>query len=138
MASARFRNFPWFAGSRKFAEAHGVAVSMDSGDEIQLGNDGILGLSDGIIMVQFDLDFVLPVSGTKINLLKMFLNKEEFMSKMLAGGQAIMVPSRITNLNLTSESKNGTATGKITVKQCSTAQLVESGSVGSGAVGSSL
>ena len=123
MASKRFRNYAWFAGAKKFAEAHGTAINADSGDEVQFGNDGIEGLSDGVIQVQFDIDFVVPVSGTSIDLWDLFLNKKEFMSRMLAGGKVIMVPSRITNLSLTSESKNGTATGKITVKQCGQAQV---------------
>lgn len=113
----RFRNFPWFAGSKKFAEAHGVALNADSGDEVQIGNDGILGLSDGVIQIKFDLDFVVPVAGTKLDLWSLFLNKTEFTSRMMAGGKSIMVPSRITNLSLTSEAKSGTATGKITVMQ---------------------
>jgi len=113
----RFRNFPWFLGSKKFAEAHGVALNADSGDEVQIGNDGILGLSDGVIQMRFELDFVVPVAGTKIDLWDYFLNKRGFSARMMAGGKSIMIPCRITNMNLTSEAKNGTATGKITVQQ---------------------
>jgi hypothetical protein len=120
MAQSRFRNFPLFLASKKFAEAHGNAYNADSGDELQFGSDGILGLSDGIITVRIEADYVVPVAGTKIDLWNLFLNKTEFYVRMLMGGKSHQVPCRITNMAQQSESKGGTATGKITMMATAT------------------
>jgi len=123
MASARFRAFPLFLGTKKFAEAHGNAFNADSGDEIQFGSDGILGLSDGIIQIRIEADYVVPVRGTSVDIFDLFFNKKEFSTRIMMGGKAVTIPARITNMSQQSESKGGTATGKVTI-QCSGAPSV--------------
>lgn len=116
MASARFRPIPWYINNRKVAEANGSAYNLDSGDEVQIGHEGVLGLSDGVPMIKLDLDFVQPVAGTKIDFIAMFKNKQEVAIQGAIGGKIHAIPMRITNLSITSTSKTGAVTGKITLQ----------------------
>lgn len=123
MASARFRNFPLFINSKKFAEAHGNAFNADSGSEIQIGSDGILGLSDGVIQVRIEADYVVPVRGTTVDVFDLFYNQKEFTVRMMMGGKSHQIPARITNISQQSEAKGGTATGKVTIMACGAPEM---------------
>lgn len=119
MASSKFRAFPMLIGGRKFAECNGTQYTADSGDEQMIGADGVLGLSEGIPVIKIEADYCQPVAGTKIDLWSLFTNKTEFTVQQPIGGKSHGVRMRITNMSLTSESKNGTAKGKITMMNAS-------------------
>lgn len=119
MASAKFRAFPMLIGGRKFAECNGTQYTADSGDEQQIGAEGVLGLSEGVPVIKIDADYVQPVAGTNIDLWSMFQNKTEFTVQQPIGGKSHGVRMRISSMSLTSETKNGTAKGKITMLNAS-------------------
>ncbi len=119
MASNKFRAFPMLIGGRKFAECNGTQYTGESGDEQQIGAEGVMGLSEGVPVIKIDADYVQPVAGTSIDIHGMFKNKTEFTVQMPIGGKSHGVRMRITNVSLTSETKNGTAKGKITMLNAS-------------------
>lgn len=116
MASARFRPIPMYINGRKIAEANGISYSIDAGDEQQLGHDGVLGLSDGIQMLKVDVDYPQPVAGTQIDFMAMINNKQEVQIQLAIGGKVHAIPMRITNIAITSTSKSGAVTGKLTLQ----------------------
>lgn len=116
MASSRFRPIPWYINGRKIAEANGTAYNLNSGDEVQIGHDGVLGLSDGIPMIKLDVDYVQPVAGTQIDFMSMFVNKQEIQVQGAIGGKVHAIPMRITDVAITSTSKTGAVTGKLTLQ----------------------
>ena len=123
MPGARFRHFPLFVGSRKFAEAHGNSITVDSGDEIQIGSDGILGLSDGVTQVRIEVDYVVPVKGMSIDIWDYIMNKKEFTVRALMGGKSLQMGARFTNASMQSEAKTGAATGKATIQASTTPEI---------------
>lgn len=117
MAQPKYRHIPLYIGNRKFAEAGGFVFDSKSGDEQVFDSDGLAGLTDGIITSTVKSDYVQPVAGTKIDLHSLFFNKTDFVVAFPVGGKIISWPARITDLNITSDSKTGNAKGSITITQ---------------------
>lgn len=118
-AGSKFRAIPLLIAGRKFAECNGTVYTAQSGDEQCIGADGVLGLSEGIPILKIEADFVQPVSGTKIDIYGMFVNKTEFVAQQPIGGKSHGSRMRITDISITSETKNGTCKGKITMMNAS-------------------
>jgi len=124
MANPRIRPFPLYLKGKKFAEAHGNAFNGESGDELQFGAEGIIGLSEGIPTAKIDADYVVPVAGTQIDVLTLWLNKTDIGVGIFMGGKYVQFTGRITNVANQSESQKGTATGKCTITCASNIDLV--------------
>lgn len=118
--SGRTRPFPIYINSRKVAEAFQNNIDAESGDEQQFGAEGVLGLSEGITTFEIDFDVVQLTRGTNIDLFGILMNKQEVGVGVSVGPKRIRVPMRCTSANLTSQSRNGTATGKWKFKQSGT------------------
>lgn len=113
---ARSRAFPIYIRGRKVAEAYQNNVDIESGDEQLFGAEGVLGLSEGITTFKLDFDYVVLTRGTDIaDLTILPITKEEVGVGVFAGGKRFQVPMRATAANLTSATRNGTATGKLTL-----------------------
>lgn len=114
MAQSRFRHYPLYVGNRKMAEMNGVAYDLESGDELQFGAEGVLGVSDGIPTVKIEGDFVQPVQGTQIDIVTMLLGKQYVSTKIVIGGKAHEIVGRFMAMNFQSDSRTGASRGKFT------------------------
>jgi hypothetical protein len=114
MGQARFRHYPIYIRNRKVAEFNAGAYDMESGDELQYGSEGILGVSDGIINLKLEGDAVIPVSGTSIDFTTIFLGKQYVSVMIRVNGKRHVWVGRLTSMNYNSASKNGEAKGKFT------------------------
>ena len=114
MGQSRFRHYPCYIGSRKVAEFNAVAYDMESGDELQFGSEGILGVSDGIVTLKLEGDAVIPVPGTNIDFTSIFLGKRYVSVMIRVNGRRHTWTGRLTAMNFNSSSRNGEAKGKFT------------------------
>lgn len=112
MADSRFRHYPVYVRNRKVAEMNAVAYDIESGDELQFGAEGVLGVSEGIPTVKLEGDCVIPVAGMKIDIISMLLSKQNVSVGIRVNGAMHKFTGHCTSANFSSSSRNGEARGK--------------------------
>jgi len=114
MARSNFRHYPVYFNRRKIATMQAVTHDIESGDELQMGAEGVLGHSDGIATMKLEADCVVPVSGQPIDILSTIINKQDVDIMIFADGRFHMSTGRIVSANYSSNSRNGEARGRFT------------------------
>lgn len=114
MGNSRFRSFPLYVKNRKVAEVNGIAYDLESGDELQFGAEGVLGVSEGIPTVKIEADAVIPVQGMSVDLVTIMLSKQNVGIGIRVDGKLHKVDAHLTACNFSSQSRNGEAKGKFT------------------------
>lgn len=118
MANAVVRNFSLYCNGRKCGEATGVAYDQESGNEIQIGDGQVLGVSQGVKTVQIQLSAIAPYRGAQVA--RILEDAYDSNTSIQIGLGIIM--GRIhkmdlfcTKCNLKTEMKNGTCMGDWTL-----------------------
>jgi hypothetical protein len=115
----RFRHASIYVNNAKVAECSGNTISLNSGDESQIADDGYQGHSDGAITTSVSLETVRPIGGTGKTLMEQYMLNKTDVSVIgnSIEGKAFSWPSmRVTKADTKSEAKNGTLTGSYTLE----------------------
>lgn len=96
----------------KIGEAENVTYDIETGDEIQIGADGVLGLSDGTATCTATFNAIIPVKGMGFQIDNVILNKLYVDIKIPLNGQQHVATGRITGVNYSTDAKTGRCTGQ--------------------------
>lgn len=115
MANVKVRAASLYVNGSKVAEFEGTDYDLQGGDEAQFGAEGYIGDSEGAITTQVTATGVIPVSGTKVDLIGIFLRKEDVSIGLNAiSGKLHKIDMRCRNINVKSSHRNGTMNGTFT------------------------
>lgn len=118
MANAVVRNFSLYANGRKCGEATGVAYDQESGNEIQIGDGQVLGVSQGVKTVQIQLSLIVPYRGTQVGRIMedcYDTNTSLQVGLGIIAGRIHKMDLFVTKCNTKMETKNGTCMGDYTL-----------------------
>lgn len=114
MAQSKFRHYPVYFNRKKIATLQSVTHDIESGDELMMGAEGVLGHSDGIATMKLESDCIVPVAGSPVGFLDAIINKQDVSIMIFADGRFHMAEGRIVSANYSSNSRNGEARGRFT------------------------
>lgn len=112
------RNFSLYANSRKCGEATGVAYDQESGNEIQIGDGQVIGVSQGVKTVTVQLSQIIPYRGSQVGRIvedAFDSNTSIQIGLGLIGGRVHKMDLYCTKCNIKMETKNGTCNGEFTL-----------------------
>lgn len=109
--ASRFRCPILLVSNKKVAELMDVKIKLASGDEIQIGSEGILGHSDGTEVSSISFSAAVPVAGMSVDLLTILRSKQDVTCGVPVGGQFLVGDYRMTTAEISGQTKNGTCTG---------------------------
>src|SRR6478736_7026656 len=118
MAKPIVRNFSFYANGLKCGEATGVAYDQESGNEIQIGDGQVIGVSQGVKTVSVQLSQIIPYRGSNVQriLEDAFDNNTSVQVGMgIIGNRVHKMDLYVTKLNIKTEMKNGTCNGEFTL-----------------------
>lgn len=116
--NAVVRNFSLYANGRKCGEATGVAYDQESGNEIQIGDGQVLGVSQGVKTVQIQLSLIVPYRGTQVGRIMedAYDNNTSLQIGIgIIAGRIHKMDLFVTKCNTKTEMKNGTCMGDYTL-----------------------
>lgn len=112
MADQRIRSAVVRVKSRKVAECNESDLSVQSGDEMAIGAEGVIGFSEGVGSGKITLNCLVPVAGMSADLTRALLRKERSDVTFFAGGIEYELSSAAcTSFDLKSVTKSGMLTG---------------------------
>lgn len=116
MAMNRVRHASISIESKKVGECHRIKSSYSSNDELQLGDDGYIGISDGAGQTQIEFEMFVPYSGATVNPKQLMLLKQDVDVEMyLVNGQIESLSMRFIKADTDSDAKAGTLMGSFTL-----------------------
>lgn len=113
-----FRNFSVYAGTEKIGVMTGAGYDRKSGNELQIGDGVVLGVSIGVKTVELKIKTVVPYLGNNV---LTFLeqnyrdNTPVQVNIGILNGVDHMVDLWVTECSYNTETKNGTTTGDWTL-----------------------
>ena len=116
--NAVVRNFSIYAKGRKFGEMTGTAYDQESGNEIQIGDGLVIGVSQGVKTVQIQATAIIPYRGSQVAriLEDAYDNNTSVQVGVgILGGRIHKMDLFVTKINIKTETKNGTVTGDFTL-----------------------
>lgn len=96
---------------KKVAEIRSGSYEIDSGDEPQIGTDGLLGYSDGTVITKIDTNLIVPVAGVSVTIVSDMLFKKYVSMGMFADGKSHQMTMRILKAKYDWDSQSGHALG---------------------------
>lgn len=111
MSRAIIRACPIYLDGKKIAEVTDGSYDVESGDEIQIASEGVLGLSDGTNTTSANFNCIVPVRGMGVAVDSMLANKKYVDFGIPINGKFHQVTGRITSSNYTWDHKNGRCMG---------------------------
>jgi hypothetical protein len=115
MANKTFRSASIYVKSKKIAEITSSTYEVMSGDEQQIGTEGVLGFSDGVATSKLDFDTVCPVTGHELALKTILKGKQTVTAAVLVDGGLETFDCRIMTRSYTSDAKTGECKGKFSL-----------------------
>lgn len=118
MSKPVIRNFSFYSNGLKCGEATGVAYDQESGNEIQIGDGNVIGVSQGVKTVSVQLSQIIPYRGSLVARMledAFDSNTSVQVGLGLIGGRIHKMDLFVTKLNIKSESKTGMCTGEFTL-----------------------
>ena len=112
MSRAIIRPLPIYLNGKKVAEVSDGNYDIDSGDEIQIGSEGVIGLSDGTPVASAQFNCIIPVKGMSVTVDTMLLNKQYIDFGIPVNGKFHQVTGRITNGGYSWDHKSGKCMGQ--------------------------
>lgn len=111
MSLSIIRPFPLYYKGKKVAEIRSGSYEVDSGDEPQIGTDGLLGYSDGTVITKIDTNMIVPVPGVSVTILSDMLAKKYVSIGIFADGKSHQMDMRILKAKYDWDSQSGHALG---------------------------
>ncbi len=118
MSKPVVRNFSLYANGRKCGEATGIAYDQESGNEIQIGDGSVIGVSQGVKTVNVQLSQIVPYRGSQVAriLEDAFDNNTSIQIGLgILGGRIHKMDLYCTKCNTKTEMKNGSCSGEYTL-----------------------
>lgn len=112
MADSVFRAFPLYLNGKKVAEAMSSTYEVTNNNANQIGIDGVLGQSRGVIETKIDFDAVIPIAGMQINIDAIIASGESVGMGVAVNGGFQIVSGTVTGVSYSSDSKTGESKGK--------------------------
>lgn len=111
MSLSIIRPFVIYYVGKKVAEIRSGSYEIDSGDEPQIGTDGLLGYSDGTVITKIDTNLIVPVAGVSVTIVSDMLLKKYVSMGMFADGKSHQMTMRILKAKYDWDSQSGHALG---------------------------
>lgn len=112
MANVRVRPFSVFIGAKKFGEMHQAKFTINSGDEIQFGDGGAVGMSDGAETTSLSCTAIQPATRLmSIDLVDAIRNKKDLDVAIPIGTKIVMMPMRTSKAEFDTDQKTGRLEG---------------------------
>jgi len=115
---ATVRNYSVYVKNRKFGELTGSAYDQESGNELQIGDGAVIGISQGVKTVQLQASAIIPFGGSNAARILQDAYSNNTPIGVAAGvinGQIHKLNLFVTKINIKSETKNGTCLGDFTL-----------------------
>lgn len=116
--NAVVRNFSLFANGRKFGEATGHAYDQESGNELQIGDGVVIGVSQGVKTVSVQASAIIPYRGSNVARILEDAYDGNYSIQVglgIIGGRIHKADLFVTKINVKTEMKNGTCMGDFTL-----------------------
>ena len=116
--NAVVRNFSLYANGLKCGEATGIAYDQESGNELQIGDGQVIGVSQGVKTVQVQLSQIIPYRGSLVGRIMedAYDNNTSLQVGLgILGGRIHKANLFVTKCNTKTEMKNGTCNGEYTL-----------------------
>lgn len=112
MADFKTRAPSLYLDGVKMATIEGHKFTYSSGDEIQFGDPGALGFSDGAPVSGMSATGIVPTAGNKVKVMRLMQQKHTFdVGYGVVDGDIVQVPMRATKAEFTGSHKAGTLMG---------------------------
>lgn len=111
MARNIIRAAPLYLDGKKVAEVSDGSYDIESGDEIQIGSEGVIGISDGTPVVNAQFNCIIPVKGMSVAVDSMILNKKYVQLGLPVNGKFHQCDGRVHSANYSWDHKNGRFNG---------------------------
>lgn len=116
MATYRVKHASVFVAGKKVATANTSDITVNSGDEVQFGDAGFAGFSDGATTTSCEVTEIVPITGTTFDFDAAIVGKQNLeMSFGLLNGNIWQVTMRAMKHDYKSDAKTGTLTGSISL-----------------------
>lgn len=118
MASPIVRNFSIYASGKKCGEATGIAYDQESGNELQIGDGIVIGVSQGVKTVQVQLSQIIPYRGSAVGRIMEDAYDGNYSLQIglgIIGSRIHKMDLYVTKCNIKAEMKNGTCMGDFTL-----------------------
>lgn len=112
MANQRFRPASVYVSGTKIAEIAQSTYEHTSGDQNQVGLEGVMGQSEGADETKLSFDTISPIAGHAFTLKNVIKNKQTVTFAVAVDGGLEQFEGRITTRSYTSDSKTGECKGK--------------------------
>ncbi len=112
MSNQRIRSAVVRVDSRKVAECNESDLSVQSGDEMAIGAEGVIGFTEGVGEGKITLNCIIPVAGMTADLTKALLQKKRSTVTYFAGGiEFELANAAATTFDIKSVTKSGMLMG---------------------------
>lgn len=112
-------------GGKAIANITGSSTELNSNDQRQLALEGVIGHSDGIATVDFEIKTIIALTADDtITLTNTLLNKEPVEIQGTWGDSVIVVTCRLVSISGSSEAESGKHEGTFKFESSGPIQLV--------------
>lgn len=116
MAMVRVRHPSIFVEGKKVGQCYKTKSDINSGDELQYGDDGVIGVSDGAGNWTLEFDMIIPVAGADVNPEVMLANKQFVdIQYGIENNKILASTMRFQKAVTDGDAKAGTLTGSYTL-----------------------
>jgi hypothetical protein len=124
---ANNRSQPQFIrlNDKAIANVTGTGPELNSNDERQITLEGVLGHSDGVATIDFEVKTIIALTGgDDVNIINIILNKLECEIQATIGASVFVVTCRCVSFSGSSEAANGKFEGTYKFESSGNIQLV--------------
>jgi hypothetical protein len=119
------RNCSFYLNGKKMGTANTGTLTLDSGDEQQIGDGAVIGASQGVIKATIDVTSVEPVAGARDGLIRAFMEKQELqVSAGIIDGRIFKCTMKPFNVSWDTDMARGSLTRKATFQNVEEPQFV--------------
>jgi hypothetical protein len=110
---------------KAIANVTGTGPELNSNDERQITLEGVLGHSDGVATIDFEVKTIIALTGgDDVNIINIILNKLECEIQATIGASVFVVTCRCVSFSGSSEAANGKFEGTYKFESSGNIQLV--------------
>jgi hypothetical protein len=110
---------------KAIANVTGTGPELNSNDERQIVLEGVLGHSDGVATIDFEVKTIIALTGgDDVNIINIILNKLECEIQATIGASVFVVTCRCVSFSGSSEAANGKFEGTYKFESSGNIQLV--------------
>lgn len=116
MAQPVVRAFPIYIKGKKLGEAHGTNFTLTPQRTKLYGAEGFLALSRGAVSCGVEVDYIVPVSGTSVDVIAQIILQQDVTVQLPIGGKTYTIQMGYTSGNVQSNTETGVVQGKFSLE----------------------